>query len=1638
MLVKRNRLSRRSRQLNWGTIPAVIETLEDRSLLSASPLPAQPDLVIDPTQFQDDSILVRYRDGVPMAGTASGVVPGLQVVHLGQGVTVADALWTYRSDPNVVYAEPNYRVSLQYTPDDAQFDQLWGMNNTGQTGGTFDADIDALEAWDYTTGNGNIVVAVIDTGVDYTHEDLAANIWVNPGEIAGDGIDNDQNGFVDDIHGYNFAYNNGNPMDDHDHGTHVAGTIGAVGDNAIGVAGVNWNVQIMAVKFLDSSGGGSISNAIQAIHYAVQNGAHISNNSWGLNGSYSQAMQDAIAAARDAGHIFVAAAGNGNAAGVGLNNDATPFWPANHDLDNVVAVAALNHNDQKATFSNFGATSVDVGAPGVGILSTTIGDTYSSFSGTSMATPHVAGLLSLIWDQNPEWSWQQVLDRFYETLEPVDALQGITVTGSRINAGNAVGPDVTGPQIRSTDPAGFIFEPISSLRVQASEALDPASFGPANILSFMGPNGAVPVTDVVPVPGENNRLFDILFPLQEEMGPYRLTIGGAITDMAGNLLDQDRDGLGAELGDDTFDAAFDLVPFFSKLDFGTEISPVSAGFQRVDPTMGYSAERGFGWTLGGIDSRDRGTGTGDSLERDFNFATGQAEFAVDVPTEPALYTITITMGDGSSGTGPRDEIGIFIEGQQLATVTTNPGEYVVSTFQVTVSDGQFNLRLEDLGGSDSLVLINGLDVEAVGPDLVGPRVVQSIPSAETSSYLDRFLFTFDEPVDASTFTVADVLSLTGPLGAITPTEVNEVAPTIFEVLFDPQTELGEYAITIGPDIADLAGNGMDQDLDRLNGETPDDQFSTSTELVPIQPIDVSFDFGTASSPVQSGMTQVVPTTYYDSSLGYGWVNGSVSARDRGPSTGTPATQDFNYTGLATFAVDVPSDAVYVVTLTMGDGLGYVRDDMGIYLEGKLVDSVTANGIAYEVRTYQVRVTDGQLTIKLDDLGGDPLTVINALHVVTAPPDNIGPQLLGMETTEALGTLDEIVLNFNETIDVTTFTPNDVVSLTDPNGVEIPVLSVEQITGTQFAIQFAPQTTFGEYHLVVGPEIRDLVGNRMDQDQDGIDAEVPDDQFSGTLTLSPQPPFEAHFDFGTSSSPVAAGATPVLDNSNYNAAAGFGWTSGSVDSRDRGGAYGNDATRDFNFTGYATFAIDVPAVSSYQVTFTMGDGYGYVRDQMGIFMEGTFVDSVTTDGVNYSIVTYAVTVTDGQLNILFDDLGGDPSLMINAIDILELGPDVTGPKVVSMDPSEATEVLDRLVVTFNETIDPATFTVEDVVELLGPNGAIQPTAVHVLSGGQFEILFAPQTALGTYTLTLGPDIFDVAGNAMDQDEDGIAGEVLEDRFQANAEVIPRPPFEAYFDFGTSSSPVQTGYTQVTKTTYYSAATGFGWLSGNVVDRDRGAWTGNALKRDFNYTAYATFVVDLPAAGDYEVTITLGDGLGYVRDNMGIYIEGDFIDSVTSNGNYETRTYMVTITDGQLTLLLDDLGGDPWVMINGLEIHEVVMASGAQASVSTPSTGSPTTGGSSTVVEPLGNPTTVGIFSPNFYGLQTALSRLNSVVFPVVQTSEPHVPAFKPLKKNGPAGENQPESHPPRESLETLFSTRWPELVHELEQLGSGIL
>lgn len=355
----------------------------------------------------------------------------LRIYHCDTGgKEVSQAIKECEADPNVVYAEPNYVYRRFIEPNDPQFSQLYGMTIT-----------DSPAAWDIQTGSKSVIVGVVDTGVDWDHQDLADNIWTNTAEIPNNNTDDDGNGFVDDVRGWDFANNDNNPDDDNDHGSHVSGTIGAVGDNGTGVVGVNWQVSIMALKFLGGDGSGSLDNAIGCILYGVNNGAKVLSNSWG-GGGRAQSLEDAIQFANDNGVLFVAAAGNDS-----RNNDSFPSYPASYEVPNVISVAASTSSDNLASFSNTGRNTVHLAAPGENIRSTTRGDTYNTFSGTSMATPHVSGAAALIWAQFPGLSMAQIKMRILGGVDRVASFSDATSTGGRLNVNNSLS---TNPIIANT------------------------------------------------------------------------------------------------------------------------------------------------------------------------------------------------------------------------------------------------------------------------------------------------------------------------------------------------------------------------------------------------------------------------------------------------------------------------------------------------------------------------------------------------------------------------------------------------------------------------------------------------------------------------------------------------------------------------------------------------------------------------------------------------------------------------------------------------------------------------------------------------------------------------------------------------------------------------------------------------------------------------------------------------------------------------------------------------------------------------------------------------------------------------------------------------------------------------------------
>ncbi len=372
---------------------------------------------------------------LPQSGADFHILEGLgavgEVLVRSSSLTAAQATAALQGDSPIAWFEADSLKQIDAAvPNDPQFPQQWDLDNTGQSGGTAGCDIDATQAWNITTGSKGVVVAEIDSGVDYTDPDLAANIWTNP--HAG------QDGFSGDVHGYNFVDNTGDPMDDDGHGTFVAGEIGAVGNNGTGVTGVNWNVTIMPLKFLDANGDGYTSDAIRAINYSVMERTEYGVNVRVINASWCSSLSDpglnaAIQAAGNAGILFVAAAGNSAS-----NNDLTPQYPASSGLANVVSVAASDSNDRLAPFSDYGANSVNLAAPGVNIYGTLPGGKYGYLSGTSMATPLVAGVAALAWAADPNATVAEVRSALLQGVDKIPALAGKVSSGGVLNAYNTL------------------------------------------------------------------------------------------------------------------------------------------------------------------------------------------------------------------------------------------------------------------------------------------------------------------------------------------------------------------------------------------------------------------------------------------------------------------------------------------------------------------------------------------------------------------------------------------------------------------------------------------------------------------------------------------------------------------------------------------------------------------------------------------------------------------------------------------------------------------------------------------------------------------------------------------------------------------------------------------------------------------------------------------------------------------------------------------------------------------------------------------------------------------------------------------------------------------------------------------------
>ena len=489
-----------TRRLSWGLVVlagfATCGTLASAKPFNLDKAHVPGQLIVKfKSGFEGHSALV---DEVGATSLHTFKSSGAQLIAFDQGFAEADLKSMAESlaaDPRVQYVEANTILHItDTTPNDPRFSSLYGLKNTGKNGGIAGADIHATQAWDVSTGSRDVVIGIIDTGVDYNHPDIKPNLWTNPGESGLDaagkdkssnGIDDDHNGFVDDWHGWNFVNDTNNASDDNEHGTHVAGTIGANGNDGVGVVGVNWKVSMVPLKFLDASGSGSLADATRAIDYASTLGLTLTSNSWG-GGGFSETMKAAIEGNLKNGVLFIAAAGND-----GVDNDSSPHYPASYDLDNVISVAATDNRDSLASFSCYGKTTVHLGAPGVNIISSIPGGGYAALSGTSMATPHVSGAAALIKAVFPEATAADIKARLVNSVDAVAALEDKTISGGRLNIANAISKDTAPPGTVSdlqATPLGM-----TSVRLTANPALEAASGSPA--ARYEVRYAATPITD---------------------------------------------------------------------------------------------------------------------------------------------------------------------------------------------------------------------------------------------------------------------------------------------------------------------------------------------------------------------------------------------------------------------------------------------------------------------------------------------------------------------------------------------------------------------------------------------------------------------------------------------------------------------------------------------------------------------------------------------------------------------------------------------------------------------------------------------------------------------------------------------------------------------------------------------------------------------------------------------------------------------------------------------------------------------------------------------------------------------------------------------------------------------------------------
>jgi subtilisin family serine protease/subtilisin-like proprotein convertase family protein len=1410
---------------------------------------------------------------------------GVVLVETPQGFDPAAWLGNLGGHPEISYLEPNSVIRIQSVPDDPFFPQLWGLHNTGQTGGTPDADIDAPEAWEIATGSASIVVGVIDTGVDYHHPDLAANMWVNPGEIPGNGIDDDGNGFIDDVYGYNFVSNHGNPIDDHRHGTHVAGTIAGVGNNGTGVVGVNWTSSIMALKFLGSNGSGTLANAVRAINYATMMrqdygvDIRLTNNSWG-GGGYQQSLADAIAASGSAGMLFVAAAGNS-----GSNNDRSPHYPSSYDLDNIIAVAATDHNDQLASFSCYGATSVDLAAPGVNTYSTLLNGGYGSLSGTSMASPHVAGVAALAWSTAPNATPEQIRDAILGGVDPKPNLAGKVATGGRLNARGTL--NLLGMNVARTTPAAgsIVGSAPTQFTVDFTHAFDPETVEATALLVNGIPAGTAILEDA------NTVIFQFDTPPVSTQGPQQMLVpAGAV------LRDSDGDPTGEWTGTFFYDllatevvattpgeghvltsAPVDIVLHFNEpidptsisadnlvLDWGTVTDAAAVGNDSARYTVtGLTRDGRVRYQLLNRAVRDAHGTPASGYTGYFTIDDPLIDRypSADVPKNiPDRATITSTLTiSGEEGItiadldvqldithtwvsdldvyliapdGTRVELFTDVGGggnnftdtilddeapTSIATATApftgrfRP-EGLLSTVDGFDARGTWTLEVTDDSAADvgtlhrwELIIERDIDIE--------PRInsVQPLPpdGGRTWAAIDSLNVRFSEVMDAASVnkTANWELIEAGPdqtfdtpddvpyVLSLSPTYVNGLHATL--AISGGALPEGLYRLTaISNGLKDLLGNPLDGNADGTGGDDYVRHFDIMPRVSAI-PFTESFEAGTLAGLGGYWEFDTSPTGRIRVSNAQGPRSGlyhlllDQTAAYAGPQYATLHLDLVGQSGLAldfwqkdfSDRYEARDDRVqmsadgqkwYDVVILRGTNSKSDYQHFTIDLDA----AIDAAGISY-TENFLVRFSQDNYYLSSGGFAFDDIRVSQL--------DLFGPRVLSSVpgTVEAGGgPLSRITVTFDEPIDVASFTGEDV-NLRDPRGVAIAPVAVTPVGGsgdTQFDLDFAAQDLRGTYRLTVGPQVLDLSGNPMNQNGNAVNGEAAD-AYSSTVVfrqtvwtdIGAEPELyvegfeEAAWDGG------APSHWSLIPNGNGTVTA---VTSGTPQSGTRHLRFKSDSGSS-STSQYATLAVDLSSMASRDDVMLSFWARRETSSTMlyvelggnGVSFQNVWSVSLPAAYTQYTLDLSALALDKGialdeDVYVRFRHHSGYGYVAYLDDVRITAGLDLFGPRVLSRVPGTVEAgggPLSRITVTFDEPIDVASFTEEDV-NLRDPRGvAIAPVAVTPVGDSgdtQFDLDFAAQDLRGTYRLTVGPQILDLSGNPMNQNGNAVNGEAAD--------------------------------------------------------------------------------------------------------------------------------------------------------------------------------------------------------------------------------------------------------------------------------------